>query len=131
MPNAHRGEIEAILNGEPHRLCLTLGALADLEHAFGEDNMLALAKRFEGGSLSARDCIRIIGAGMRGGGTNLSDAAVAQLQAEGGIAGFVDIVARLLTITFAAPQSTAPAPNRTPSDHPSGVTEPRPFPGAT
>ncbi len=46
MANRHRGEIEAILDGA-HTLCLTLGALAELEHAFGDEDMLALAERFE------------------------------------------------------------------------------------
>ena len=35
MANLHRGEIEARLGGESHRMRLTLGALAELEHAFG------------------------------------------------------------------------------------------------
>ena len=56
MANAHRGEIEAVLDGKTFRLCLTLGALAELEAAFGDEDMLALAPRFEGGRLSARDC---------------------------------------------------------------------------
>ena len=34
MANAHRGEIEAELSGRTYVLCLTLGALAELEHAF-------------------------------------------------------------------------------------------------
>ena len=102
MVNRHRGEIEAVLDGKPHRLCLTLGALAELEDAFGEDDMLALASRFEAGRLSARDAIRIIGAGLRGGGGDLDDALIARMQAEGGASGFVDIVARLLTATFGA-----------------------------
>jgi hypothetical protein len=100
MPNPHRGEIEARLDGRPYTLCLTLGALAELEHAFGHDDMLALAQRFEAGRLSARDAVRIIGAGLRGAGHDLADAAVARMQADGGAAGFVAIVARLLTATF-------------------------------
>ena len=68
MTNRHRGEIEARLDGKPYRLCLTLGALAELEAAFGDDDMLALATRFEKGRLSARDAVRLIGAGLRGGG---------------------------------------------------------------
>lgn len=43
MVNWHRGEIEATLDGKSYRLCLTLGALAELEQAFGEDDMLAVA----------------------------------------------------------------------------------------
>jgi len=100
MVNRHRGEIEAVLDGAPYRLCLTLGALAELEDAFGAADMLALAERFETGRLGARDAIRIIAAGLRGGGAELDEARIARMQAEGGAAGFVDIVARLLTATF-------------------------------
>lgn len=101
MANRHRGEIEARLDGKSFRLCLTLGALAELEAGFGDEDMLALAARFEKGRLSARDAQRIIGAGLRGAGYEIADAAVAGMQADGGAAGFVDIVARLLSATFA------------------------------
>ena len=128
MPNPHRGEIEARLDGAPYCLCLTLGALAELEHAFGDTDMLALAERFETGRLSARDAQRIIGAGLRGAGHDIADAAVARMQAEGGAAGFVDIVARLLAATFGVrpcgsdPISPASAEGR---------SSPTPFPGTT
>ena len=102
MVNRHRGEIEADLDGKTYRLCLTLGALAELEHAFGEDDMLAIAERFEAGRIAARDAIRMIGAGLRGAGYDLDDGTVATMKCEGGAAGFVDIVARLLAATFAA-----------------------------
>src|SRR5262245_60221841 len=102
MVNRHRGEIEAILDGKSYRLCLTLGALAELEHAFGEDDMLAVAERFEAGRIAAKDAICMIGAGLRGAGYDLADDAVAAMKSEGGAAGFVDIVVRLLTATFTA-----------------------------
>jgi hypothetical protein len=100
MANKHRGEIEAQLDGKTFKLVLTLGALAELEDAFGDSDMLALAARFEKGRLSARDCMRVIAAGLRGAGHALSDADVAVMQSDGGAAGYVDIVARLLTTTF-------------------------------
>jgi hypothetical protein len=100
MPNLHRGEIEARLDGAAYRLCLTLGALAELEQAFGDTDMLALAERFQAGRLSARDAQQIIAAGLRGAGHDVADDAVARMQADGGAAGFVDIVARLLAATF-------------------------------
>lgn len=100
MANRHRGEIEARLDGKTFRLCLTLGALAELESAFGDEDMVALASRFENGRISARDALRIVGAGLRGAGYEIADEAVASMQAEGGAAGFVDIVARLLSATF-------------------------------
>jgi len=100
MANRHRGEIEAMLNGTPRKMVLTLGALAELESAFGGEDLLALATRFETGRLSANDAIRVIGAGLRGAGESVSDADVAQMTAQGGAAGFVAIVADLLSATF-------------------------------
>jgi hypothetical protein len=123
MPNAHRGEIEARLDGHAHTLVLTLGALAELEHAFGDGDMLALAARFESGRLSAGDCVKIIAAGLRGAGATVSDDAVGKMQADGGAAGFVDIVARLLNATFAG--------DGAPASKGGGAKALYPFPGAT
>ena len=101
MANRHRGEIEAELGGETYTLCLTLGALAELESAYGDQDLIAIAERFETGRIGAGDAIRIIGAGLRGGGTKISNEAVAALQVAGGAAGYIGIVAELLTATFA------------------------------
>ena len=98
--NGARGEVLATLAGEKRRLCLTLGALAELEDAFAVDDLGALAERFSSGRLSARDIIRVMGAGLRGGGTEIGDAEVGAMKAEGGAAGFAGIVAELLTATF-------------------------------
>ena len=128
MPNLHRGEIEAILDGRAHRLCLTLGALAELEAAFGDEDMLALAERFGRGRLSARDATRIIGAGLRGAGADIPDANVQCMQADGGAAGFVDIVARILAVTFGSNASAkvAAAPTGAVREE---RQSPAPFPG--
>jgi hypothetical protein len=137
MPNRYRGEIAATLDGAPYTLCLTLGALAELEHAFGSDDMLALAGRFSAGRISAADCVRVIGAGLRGGGHDVDDATVARMRGEDGAAGFVDIVARLLAATFGGPVATvatdavaamakAHAPE---AAAPQSPAAPRPFPG--
>ncbi len=100
MANRHRGEIEAVIDGVPRRLCLTLGALAELEQAFGVEDMLSLAQRFSSGRISSRDTIRVLGAGLRSGGNKVDDADVAQMTIEGGAVGAVDVVARLLAATF-------------------------------
>jgi hypothetical protein len=100
MPNRHRGEIEAEIGGARRRLVLTLGALAELEAAFGADDLVALAERFGGGRLTARDLVRIIGAGLRGAGADVSDEEVAAMTTPDGAAGFVRIAADLLTATF-------------------------------
>jgi hypothetical protein len=100
MPNLHRGEIEAELGGERRTLVLTLGALAELESAFGAEDMVALAQRFEQGRMRASDAIKILGAGLRGAGAEISDDEVARLAASGGAAGYVRIVSELLAATF-------------------------------
>lgn len=133
MANRYRGEIDAELDGKPYRLCLTLGALADLESAFGDEDMLALATRFEKGRLGARDCIRIIAAGLRGAGHDITDEAVAALRCEGGAAGYVGIVARLLAATFGSTEPSPPAANGTnePPASQEGRAKGIPFPGPT
>ncbi|HEU0081588.1 MAG TPA: gene transfer agent family protein [Bradyrhizobium sp.] len=100
MPNKHRGEIAASLGGRTRTLVLTLGALGELESAFGAGDLVALAERFGSGRLSARDLVRIIGAGLRGAGESVSDDEVAAMTAEGGAAGYVRIAAELLAATF-------------------------------
>lgn len=101
MVNAHRGEIEAELSGKRYTLCLTLGALAEIEHAYGGEDLIAIAERFEAGRIGATDAIRVIGAGLRGAGNAVSDDEVAAMQVEGGAAGYLAIVVRLLKATFA------------------------------
>jgi hypothetical protein len=100
MTNHHRGEIEADLGGKRLRLCLTLGALAELEAAYGGADILALAERFSTGRIGASDAIRIIGAGLRGSGQVIDDAEVAKLTGPSGAVTYIDIVARLLRATF-------------------------------
>ncbi|TKT81231.1 gene transfer agent family protein [Aquamicrobium sp. LC103] len=112
MPaNARRGEIEAELDGRPFRLCLTLGALAELEAAFAVGDLGALVERFRSGRLSASDMTRIIGAGLRGAEAVVTDAEVAAMRCAGGAAGFAEIVADLLAATFGTAKKETPATN--------------------
>jgi hypothetical protein len=100
MPNRHRGEIEAEIGGARHTLVLTLGALAELEAAFGADDLVALAERFGSGRLKARDLVRVIAAGLRGAGEAVSDEEVARMAVAGGAHGYVRIAAALIEATF-------------------------------
>ncbi|UOM33832.1 gene transfer agent family protein [Acuticoccus sp. I52.16.1] len=100
MANRYRGEVEAVLDGRHWTLCLTLGALAELERVFQCADMAALVDRFAAGKLSAWDAIRIIGAGLRGAGHAIDDDQVSRMTADGGAAGFATIVTELLTATF-------------------------------
>jgi len=109
--NRHRGEIVATLDGKPHRLCLTLGALAELEDAFAASDLTGLVARFSSGRLSAGDMVKILGCGLRGGGSEVSDEAVRSMRCDDGAAGFARIVADLLTATFGrAEKDAAPVP---------------------
>jgi len=101
MANRHRGEIEAELGGRTYTLCLTLGALAELESAYGDEDLIAIAERFEKGRIGATDAIRVIGAGLRGAGNAIGNDEVAAMTASGGAAGYLNVVVKLLKATFA------------------------------
>ena len=108
--NRRRGEISAELDGKEHRLCLTLGALAELEAAYAAADLGALVERFSRGRLSATDMIRVIGAAQSGAGNDFSDEAVRAMQSADGAAGFAAVVSDLLTTTFGAAEAEAPNP---------------------
>ena len=66
MSNGIRGEARAMLAGVERTLCLTLGALAEIETALGTKGFAELAERMR--SLSARDLVVVLAALLRGGG---------------------------------------------------------------
>jgi len=63
---------------------LTLGALAELETALEADSLLALVERFEKGAFRASDLIRLLLAGLRGGGLLIDQETLMAGQIEGG-----------------------------------------------
>ena len=100
MANIQRGEISALIEGEERILCLTLGALAELEARLMAGDLVGLSERFASGRVSARDLTAIIGAGLRGGGNDVSDDDLARMAIEGGLRGAAEIAAKLLRATF-------------------------------
>ena len=100
MPNPRRGEVALTIGASRYTLCLTLGALAELEAAFAVADLVALAERFSSGRLSSRDLLAILAAALRGGGHALDDEAVAALPLSGGLAPIAQAVADLLVATF-------------------------------
>lgn len=102
MPNIQRGEISAVFEGEERVLCLTLGALAELEARLQAGDLVGLSERFASGRVSARDLTAIIGAGLRGGGNAITDDDLARMSIEGGLRGAAEAAARLLRATFGA-----------------------------
>lgn len=100
MANRQRGEVAAILNGREMRLCLTLGALAELEEALGADDLGELVAKFSTGHMKADALTAVIAAGLRGAGNDVSLEEVRKMQCEGGVGGMVKLAADLLAATF-------------------------------
>lgn len=101
--NIQRGEITAIIDGHERKLCLTLGALAELEARLMHGDLTGLSERFASGRVSARDLTAVIGAGLRGGGNPITDDDLTRMSIEGGLKGAADIASRLLRATFGEP----------------------------
>ena len=115
MVNTRRGEVAAVLNDTDWVLCLTLGALAGLEASCEAEDLSALIARFSTGSLKAEDMIRIVTAGLRGGGHDVAEDDVADMRIDGAAVGFARLVAQLLEVTFGVsaekPENTAQSKN--------------------
>ncbi|WP_336487294.1 gene transfer agent family protein [Methylobacterium nigriterrae] len=110
MANSRRGEVPLDLGGSRYTLCLTLGALAELEAAFDAPDLAGLAARFAAGRLASRDLIAILGATLRGGGHDLDDAAVARLPLAGALEPVAEALGAVLVAAFgeAEPDPTPP-----------------------
>lgn len=95
--NGVRGEVSVVLAGEARRLCLTLGALAEIETGLQVSGLAALAERMR--ALSAGDLLVVLAALLRGGGERemaeaLADAAVDPREAAEAVARAFAAVAR-------------------------------------
>ncbi len=66
IANGRRGEVTAMLGGETRRLCLTLGALAEIETGLGLAHWSELPGRLA--RPSARELAVVLAAMLRGGG---------------------------------------------------------------
>ncbi len=75
--NGARGEIGLTIGGVEYRLCLTLGALAEIEAAFGCASMAELQVRLK--QLSAHELMTVLSALLRGGGKAVEDLKQASL----------------------------------------------------
>ncbi len=100
MPNRRRGEVALQLGDTRYTFCLTLGALAEREDAFGVQDFSALTERFGSGRLSSRDLLTLLAVALRGGGHALSNAEVASLPLHEGIEPVAAALADLLVMTF-------------------------------
>lgn len=117
-----------MLAGRPRRLCLTLGALAELEDAYRAEDLSALVARFAGGKLAARDLMRLIGAGLAGGGEPMDAAELAALGRDDSLAEMAAAAGELLRVTFGG-EATASGPDSGPNSGAAGGPPETPFPG--
>lgn len=69
LHNAARGEAQVHIDGVPKKLCLTLGALAQLEAAFDVVSLEELAQRLQ--RLSAGDSLIVLAALLSGAGEDI------------------------------------------------------------
>jgi hypothetical protein len=115
MANRRRGEVALQLGHTRYTLCLTLGALAELEDAFGVQDLTALAERFGTGRLSSRDLLTLLAVALRGGGQPVSDAEVANLPLHDGIEPVAAALADLLLMTFGGDATPNPPSSQEPS----------------
>jgi len=103
MANPFAGEVVVTFDGKAQVAKLTLGALAELEAALGEDSLVALAARFEAGRVSSRDVLALIVAGLRGGGWQGTAEDLRAVDIGGGPVAAARIAAELLARAFAVP----------------------------
>lgn len=82
--NAARGETALAVDGRARRLCLTLGALAEIETALGCRTMAELEARLR--ALSAADLMAVIAALLRGGGEREAAARIGEADVAPGAA---------------------------------------------
>ena len=109
MPNHHRGEIECRIGDRRLSLCLTLGALAEIESALGADGLAALGERLSGGRLATRDLLAILGAAARGAGERIDDDEMRAMTVAKNLPAMIEAVVRLLRFAF-DPEDSSPRP---------------------
>lgn len=124
MANRHRGEVTLNANGRTYTLCLTLGALAELEDRYGGEDILSLAERFSSGRLTSADARNLLSAALKGGGEEVEIPDPGTMVFDGGMAGLIRTLAELLAVTFGLPEGQDQQ-----TDKGEEPQDPVPFPG--
>jgi hypothetical protein len=103
MVNPMAGEVALIVDGQERVCKLTLGALAELEAQLETGTLTDLIARFEAGSCSSRDILRLVVAGLRGGGWAVTEAELLSADIAGGPVGAAKAAAVMLARAFTVP----------------------------
>jgi len=100
MTNPHRGEVSLVIDGVPHTMRLTLGALAALEARLEAGSLLDLAERFETGRIGAGELTALLAAGLNGAGHPVTEEELSAAGIEGGAVGALKAGMALLSRAF-------------------------------
>ena len=103
--NPFAGEVTLVLDGRRRTLRLTLGVLAELEATMAADSLVSLIRRFEEGHFDTKDVLRLLVAGLKGGGWNCNTRDLLDADIEGGSTQAIRVAALLLNRSFAFPTS--------------------------
>ena len=103
MGNHPPGGGAAAVAGRGYRPCPRSGGHPRDPRAFGAGDLSALAARLATGRLAADDLVRLLGAGLRGGGHPFSDDDVRALPLAGALPEIARAVGELLEATFGGP----------------------------
>jgi hypothetical protein len=101
--NPWAGEVALVIDGQPRVMRLTLGALVELEAALGADSLVALVARFETGRFRTADVVRLLMAGLHGGGWRVGADVLLSARIGGGPGAAARAAADLLARAFALP----------------------------
>ena len=105
MGNPWRGDVALVIDGQPHVMRLTLGALAELEAGLETGSLIDLVQRFEAGGFSTRDVLALIVAGLRGGGWQGRASDLLAAEIEGGPMAAARAAAELLARALMLPET--------------------------
>lgn len=98
--NPWRGEVEVVIDGHPHTLRLTLGALCWLEEELEAGSLVDLVERLEGGARRARDIFVVLRAGLLGGGVEMPLDTLVRAEFDGGLPRAAEAAAHLIARAF-------------------------------
>lgn len=82
--NGARGEVTLCIDGRERTLCLTLGALAEIETAFGCSSLAELQARMR--RLSAAELMQVVAVLLKGGGEQVAAEQLSAMKINPGLA---------------------------------------------
>ena len=100
IANPLRGEVVLVMDDQEHVLRLNLAALMQLEQMLGEDSLVSMVQRFENNAYTSRDVMRVLLAGLWGGGWQGRAETLVQADIQGGVVAAARAAAQLLVRAF-------------------------------